>query len=1125
MSADRDEQQWWQERLAGRTEQTGPLLPVTGADGEPSSVVGQLTDGSVTGLRELADRAGTGLEAVLVALTAAFLGRVHPESDQLVGIPAPGHRALPVRLDPAPGTALPDLVGSAAVALAEALAHRGVPAEELAALLPGRRTGYGVAGPLVVLGEPPAEGGAEGLVVALDPATGRLTLQAGPGSVSAAELALLHRSLSAFLESAGEGGANRNTDELELLDAGSRHTVLSEWNDTAAPTDGRAENVVAAFARQVRRAPEAVALRTDDGPVGYAELDRRANRLAHRLLGLGVGPETAVAVLMERSADLVVALLAVLKAGGAYVPLHATYPEARMRSVIEQTGAPVLLTDRATTPGDALAGLVRTLVVDADPGLAQCPDTAPVTPPVEPGRLAYVMFTSGSTGAPKGVAVSHRDILALTADRHWDGAAQDRVLVHSSHAFDAATYELWVPLLSGRQAVLAPAGQLDAPLLRRLADEHGIGSAFLTTALFNLIAEEDPTAFRTLRQVWSGGEACSPEAIQRVLDLCPDTEFVHVYGPTETTTFATCLPLRAPHRVGATVPIGRPMDNMRAYVLDDALRPVPPAVTGELYLGGDGLARGYVARPGLTAERFVASPFEPGARLYRTGDLVRWLPDGTLEFVGRADHQVKIRGFRIELGEIAAALAGFPGVGLHTVVVREDRPGDKRLVGYVVPADGAAVDTAELRAHTAELLPEYMVPSAFVVLDALPLNSNGKVDRAALPAPAAEPTTSLRGPRTAEEEVLCALFAQLVGRDRVGIDQNFFDLGGSSLLGMKLVSRIRAALGAEVPFAVFFRDPTVAGLAAALRDGGEQRPALTAAAVRPEPLPLSYAQQRLWFLREWEQGGATYNIPLALRLRGRMDEDALRAALRDVTDRHEALRTRYPAMAGEPRQEIAPSGGIPLVTASVTEEELDDRVTRAAAHTFDLATDIPFRAELLRIGEDDHVLVLVLHHIAGDGWSMAPLARDLSTAYAARTAGCAPDWEPLPVQYADYTLWQRELLGGEDETDGLAARQLAYWSDQLSGMPEELALPLDRQRPAVASHQGEVVTALTGPELNDGLTALARESGTTLFMVLHAAVATLLSRLGAGTDIPLGTAIAGRTDEALDDLVGFFVNT
>ncbi|MFZ3494409.1 amino acid adenylation domain-containing protein [Streptomyces sp. 5.8] len=1123
MSTDRDEQQWWRERLAGHAEQTGPLLPVTDADGEPGSVEAELAPGTPQGLRALAAAAGTGLDAVLIALTAAFLARTGHATDQLVGIPAPGHRALPVRLDVAPGTTLQALAAQAEAGAAEASAHAGITPEDLAELLPLQSAGYGSTGPLVLLGAAAAPAGA-GLAIAVDPDRGRLALHAAPGSVSAAELALLQASFGAFLASAARCSADATADRPDLLDEASRHTVLNEWNDTARSLPEGPGDVVEAFARQVRRAPEAVALRTDDGPVGYAELDRRANRLAHRLAGLGVGAETAVAVLMERSADLVVALLAVLKAGGAYVPLHVTYPEARMRSVIEQTGAPVLLTDLATTPGDTFDGLTRTLVVDADPELAHCPTTAPEVR-VTPDRLAYVMFTSGSTGAPKGVAVRHRDILALAADHCWDAETQARVLVHSSHAFDAATYEIWVPLLGGHQAVIAPAGQLDAPLLRRMTEDHGITSLFLTTALFNLVAEEDPTVFDSVRQVWSGGEACSPDAIQRVLDLCPRTDFVHVYGPTETTTFATYLALRAPHRVGATVPIGRPMDNMRTYVLDDALRPVPAGVTGELYIAGEGLARGYASRPGLTAERFVACPFDPGARMYRTGDLARWLPDGTIEFVGRADQQVKIRGFRIELGEIEAVLARFPGVGLRTVAVREDRPGDKRLVAYVVPADGATLDPAALRAHAAGALPEYMVPSACVVLDALPLNSNGKVDRKALPEPVAEAVTGLRGPRTPEEEVLCALFAQLLGYDRVGIDQGFFDLGGSSLRGMTLISRIRTALGAEVSFTTLFRNPTVAGLAEALRDGAARRPALVAAETRPDPLPLSYAQQRLWFLREWEEGGSTYNIPLALRLRGPLDRSALRAALADVAGRHESLRTRYPAPAGEPYQHTDPTGTIELHHARVPEDGLDALVREAAAHVFDLAADLPLHAELLELAEDDHVLVLVLHHIAGDGWSLAPLSRDLGTAYAARTAGERPQWAPLPVQYADYTLWQRELLGAETDEESLAARQLAYWSRQLAGAPEELELPVDRPRPPVASHRGEVVTALAGPELHAGLTALARQTGTTLFMVLHAAVATLLSRLGAGTDIPLGTAVAGRGDEALDDLVGFFVNT
>ncbi|MEV7414426.1 amino acid adenylation domain-containing protein [Streptomyces sp. NPDC089919] len=1137
MSTDRDEQQWWQERLAGRAEQTGPLLPVTDAGGEPPAAAAagpvlleaELAPGTAEGLAALAAETGTGPEDLFTALTAAFLARMTSAADQLVAVPAAGHRALPVRLDADPGTSLRTLAARAAAGSAEAREHAGIAPAELAALLPRRGSaGYGPAGPLALLADGRSPEPAEGLAFVLDAPHRRLTLHAAPGSAGPAELALLTDAFRTFLDSAAGAGADRPAAGLELLSPAARHTVLETWNATARDTTGRPRNVAEAFAAQAARTPDATALRTAAGPVSYAELDRRANRLAHRLTGLGVGAETAVAVLMERSADLVTALLAVLKAGGAYVPLHATYPEARMRSVIEQTGAPVLLTDLATTPGDAFDGLVRTLLVDADPDAGELPDTAPEVA-IEPGRLAYVMFTSGSTGAPKGVAVSHRDILALAGDHCWADGSQERVLVHSSHAFDAATYEIWVPLLAGHQAVIAPAGQLDARCLRSLTEEHGLTSVFLTTALFNLIAEEDPTVFDSVRQVWSGGEACSPDAIQRVLDLCPDTEFVHVYGPTETTTFATYLRLRAPHRVGATVPIGRPMDNMRTYVLDDALRPVPVGVTGELYIAGEGLARGYTARPALTAERFTADPFGTGERMYRTGDLVRWLPEGTIEFVGRADQQVKIRGFRIELGEIEAVLARFPGVGLRTVVVREDRPGDQRLVAYVVPAEGAALDPAALRAHTAEALPAYMVPAAFVVLEALPLNSNGKVDRKALPAPAAGAAEGLRGPRTAEEEVLCGLFEGLLGLDRVGIDQNFFELGGSSLRGMTLISRIRAVLGAEVPFPALFAHPTVAGLAAILREGGERRPALTAADSRPDPLPLSYAQLRLWFLREWEEGGSTYNIPLALRLRGPLDADALQAALADVTGRHEALRTRYPARSGEPYQHVEPVAEPVLRLTRVPADAPDDalgRLVRAAAgHEFDLAAGLPLHAELLELAPEDHVLVLVLHHIAGDGWSLAPLARDLGTAYAARLTGDRPQWAPLPVQYADYTLWQRELLGEERDPRSTGARQLGYWSERLAGAPEELEMPLDRPRPAVASHRGEVVTALVAPELHAGLTALARETGSTLFMVLHAAVAALLSRLGAGTDIPLGTAVAGRSDEALDELVGFFVNT
>ncbi|MFF3350998.1 condensation domain-containing protein, partial [Streptomyces sp. NPDC002779] len=476
--------------------------------------------------------------------------------------------------------------------------------------------------------------------------------------------------------------------------------------------------------------------------------------------------------------------------------------------------------------------------------------------------------------------------------------------------------------------------------------------------------------------------------------------------------------------------------------------------------------------------------------------------------------------------EIEAVLTRHERIVQCAVVVREDRPGDKRLVAYVVPAEGSRLDTEEVRRFVGGSLPEYMVPASCVVLDALPLTTNGKLDRKALPEPLVGGDAEGRAPRTPEEEVLCGLFAEILGVDHVTIDDSFFGLGGHSLLVTRLISRIRSTLGAEVGVRTLFATPTPAGLAAGLRtDDVRTRPALTPAEQRPERIPLSYAQQRLWFLREWDESGVTYNVPLAVRLRGSLDYDALRAALNDVTVRHEALRTILPNPDGEPHQFIVPSPDVPFDIKPCGADEVTEAARQAGEHVFDLAVELPIRATLFQVAEHDHVLVLVLHHIAGDGWSMAPLTRDLGRAYETRVAGHAPNWAPLPVQYADYALWQRDLLGDERDEDSLALHQLRYWTDALSGMPEELELPVDRARPPVASHRGAMVRVRSGAELHAGLVGLARESGTTLFMVVQAAVAALLSRLGAGTDVPLGTAVAGRTDDSLDDLVGFFVNT
>ncbi|MFF0143405.1 amino acid adenylation domain-containing protein [Streptomyces sp. NPDC005227] len=887
------------------------------------------------------------------------------------------------------------------------------------------------------------------------------------------------------------------------------------------------ESVQAAFAAQALRSPGAVAVRCAGRELSYRELDERANQLAHRLVSLGVGPEAPVAVLMERSVDLVVALLAVLKAGAFYLPLHSGYPLERMQWIVDETAAPVLLTDRATHARGLPSGAAL-VVVDEDEELAGLSVGDPGVDS-RPEQLAYVMYTSGSTGRPKGVAVTHRDVLDLVGDGMFGAGAHERVLMVAPYAFDPSTYEVWVPLLHGGRTVITPDGDLSVATLARLITEEAITGLQVTAGLFRVMAEEDPGCFAGVREVITGGDVISPTAVQRVLEHCPDTVVRSTYGPTETTLFATQYAWRAVDEVPAPIPVGRPLDGMRAYVLDETLAPAPAGVAGELYLAGAGLARGYFGRPDLTAERFVADPFGPaGSRMYRTGDLARWSVEGLLEFVGRVDDQVKIRGFRIELGEIEAVLSRFPGLAQVAVIAREDQPGDKRLVAYVVAEAGNdTLDSEGLHTHASGLLPEYMVPSAFVVLDRLPLTTNGKVDHRALPAPETpKPARAGRGPRTPREEILCGLFAEVLGLPTVGIDDNFLALGGHSLLATRLVSRIRTTLNVELPVPALFETPTIATLIDRLAQADSARPALTAME-RPARIPLSPAQNRLWFLNKLEGASATYVLPLAVRLSGDLDRAALEAAIADVIGRHETLRTVFPEVDGEPQQLILEPDQVrpELPVVEVEAADLDEALRAAGNTAFDVTVDLPLRARLFATGPDHHVLLLVQHHIGNDGSSLAPLARDISLAYAARCAGTAPSWSPLPVQYADFTLWQRELLGAEGDPRSLVSEQLAFWKRSLQGVPDQLELPFDRPRPKVADYRGDTVPIRIDAELHRALHSLAQDTNTTLFMVLQAALATLLSRLGAGSDIPLGTPVAGRTDEALDDLVGFFVNT
>ncbi|WP_081220137.1 non-ribosomal peptide synthetase [Streptomyces sp. M41(2017)] len=918
----------------------------------------------------------------------------------------------------------------------------------------------------------------------------------------------------------------RPLSRIDVIEAQERVRLMELSAGAEAGEGLGAASVPAAFAAQARRTPDAVAVRCAGRELSYRELDEQANQLAHRLAGLGVQREAPVAVLMERSVDLAVALLAVLKAGAFYLPLHSGYPLERMQWIVDETSTPVLLTDQAMRDRGLPVAPV-TVTVDEHEELAGLPVGDPgIESRAE--QLAYVMYTSGSTGRPKGVAVTHRAILDLSVDGMFGAGAHERVLLLASYAFDPSTYAFWVPLLHGGRTVITPEGELGVAELARIITEEQITGLDITAGLFRLMAEENPRCLTGVREVITGGDLISPTAVRRVLQHCPDTIVRCAYGPTETTLFATQAPWTTTDTVPAPIPVGRPLDGMRAYILDTNLQPVPTGVTGELHLAGTGLARGYFARPDLTAERFVADPYGPaGTRMYRTGDLARWSPQGLLEFAGRADDQVKIRGYRIELAEIEAVLGRFAGLSQVAVLAREDQPGDKRLVAYVVAeAGGHALDTEALRAHAAGLLPEYMVPSAFVVLDRLPLTSNSKVDHRALPAPDLPAAGTGRGPRTPREEILCGLFAEVLGVPTVGIDDNFFALGGHSLLASRLVSRIRTTLDVELPVTALFETPTIATLMAQIEEAGSARFALTARE-RPTRIPLSPAQNRLWFLNKLEGANATYNVPVAFRITGDLDAGALERALNDVVARHESLRTVFQDVDGRSAQVVLEADAVDLELHHVgcSAGELFDALRDAGGYAFDLAAELPLRTTLFTVGRDEYVLLLLVHHIASDGASMGPLGRDLEAAFRARLLGRAPEWSALPVQYADYTLWLQELLGSEDDPDSSVSRQLAFWTAALDGIPDQLELPFDRPRPKVADYRGDTVPIRIDADLHRALLGLARESNTTLFMVLQAALATLLSRLGAGSDIPLGTPVAGRTDEALDDLVGFFVNT
>ncbi|OHU21387.1 non-ribosomal peptide synthetase [Mycobacteroides franklinii] len=929
--------------------------------------------------------------------------------------------------------------------------------------------------------------------------------------------------------------ATRRLLSMDLGDIDER-AEWEEWGNRATLTlSTTSVSIPELFAEQVIRDPGAVAVSCGDSAVTYRGLDEASNRLAHLLIAHGVGPGQRVALLFSRSVEAVVAIMGVLKTGAAYVPIDPSVPDARLRFVLSDAAPLVAVT--TTDLADRLDG--RGLVIidigavptEADTAVLDC--SLNVAPP-RGDDVAYVIYTSGTTGVPKGVAIPHHNVTrlleAIDADLELvPGQAWSQC---HSLAFDFSVWEIFGALLHGGRLVVVSDSVVRSPdQFHALLVDERVSVLSQTPSAFYALLSVDETRPQgeqlALESVVFGGEALDPPRLSGWFRDHPDSpRLINMYGITETTVHASFREIAAADVDDAGSPIGVPLGHLAFAVLDEWLQPVSVDVVGELYVAGAGLGYGYLGRASLNANRFVACPFgEPGTRMYRTGDLVSWSPDGQLQYLGRADEQVKIRGHRIELGEIQSVLNGLDGVGRAVVIAREDRPGDKRLVGYIT----GTADPAQLRAALADRLPPYMVPAAVVALPDLPLTVNGKLDKKALPAPEYQSIDQYRAPANPTEEILAGIYAQVLGLDRVGVDDSFFDLGGDSLLAMRLVAALNRSMDAGLEERAVFDAPTVAQLM--LRIGGDEgRLEPLIAGERPAVMPLSYAQSRLWFIDQLHGPSPVYNLAVGLRLQGLLDVDALGVAFADVLDRHESLRTMFPSVDGVAQQLIVPAEqaefGWDVVDASEwPTSRLETAVAESAQHSFDLSSEIPMRARLFRVSEDDHVLVAVVHHIAADGWSITPLVADLGVAYASRCAGQAPDRKPLAVQYADYTLWQRAQLGDLEDSDSRISRQLAYWENMLAGMPERLAIPTDRPYPLVADQHGSRVDVAWPAEMQQRVNRLARQHNATSFMVMQAALAVLFSKLSASSDVAVGFPIAGRRDPALDELIGFFVNT
>ncbi|WP_426405084.1 amino acid adenylation domain-containing protein [Streptomyces sp. R-07] len=1150
----------WREHLAGAPDAPAGLVRGTGR--APAAHGGlpfarrsvRVSPADADRLRTVARGERASWSVLLVALFSVYMHRVTGSAELVIALPVTGRTSrlarstpgmssnvVPLRLRIRPEESLGDLVRSVGAEVKHGLRHQMTRYEDLcrdAGVIDGSRrlatpvlNIMGFHAELTVCGHPTvnhnvSNGPVDDLSVAvldLGAANGlRIDFDTPVEGVDVTAVAAHQDRFAAFLTTvlATERPAERKVADLDVLSEAERELLTGRWAGPVADTVDT--TLVERFEEQVARFPDRVALIDEAGEVTYAELNAAANRWARHLRSRGLGRGDLAGVLFERGTRFATALLAVLKTGAAHVLLDPDFPDDRLRSAATDAGISHLVTRPVLA--ERVAGPWATHTEAPGELLSRHPGNLRL--PLAPDDPACLMFTSGSTGRPKAILSSHRNLVSTLIGQPYLPAGPDQVYLQCSPvSWDAFSLEFWGALLHGGTAVLQPGQKPEPALVTELARRHRVTTLLLSATLFNYLTDEHPEAFATVTTAFTVGEAASPAHVHKLQQLRPGITVLNGYGPAEVMIYATTHTIEAGDEPHAVIPIGTPLVNKPAYVLDARLNLCPPGVTGELYVAGEGLAHGYLGRPDLTATRFVPDPFGPaGGRLYRTGDLARFDRDGRLLYEGRADDQIKIRGFRIEPGETEAALLTHPAVTQAVVTVHE-----KRLAAYVVVADGDT-DPEEIRRHVADRLPEHLVPAYLTALDRLPVTPNGKIDKRALPAPTTVLGTD-RAPRGETEEILAALFGRtLETSGPVGIDDSFFALGGHSLLAARLTNHIAEVFGTRLTIRDVFGRPTVAGLAELLGRHSAVRavPPPVAGEGAGELVPASYAQRRLWLLSELEGDSAAYNVPMAVRLGSVPDRTALESALSDVVERHAPLRTVFESVDGEPRQRVLPPerARVSVDWRRVDAGALDGELAAAAGRVFDLAMELPLRTAVFELGDGSAVLSLVVHHIATDGLSNGVFFGDLQRAYASRVARAEGSvLEPLAVQYADYAAWQRRVLGSADDPESVLGRELGFWRGALEGLPEEHGLNLDRPRPARASHQGGQIEVGFGEDLFAKVAAFARAEGCTPFMVVHAALVAALTRLGAGTDLAIGSPAAGRGEPALQDLVGFFVNT